>query len=92
MTVTSSTRKALWAAGSVGLAGRLDVCDESGAAIAAIARELRLTLPEAIGRVCPAEADPVDELKAWRAAGVPNVSPNELGRRRSSTTPVSRWR
>jgi hypothetical protein len=49
------------------LAGRLDAGDDPGSAMAAMARELRLTLAE-LSAHAPAVADPVDELRRRREA------------------------
>lgn len=76
--VTSATRAALQAAGKVDtaagqvalrMAGLLDVGDErAGAAMAAWARELRAALAEATAGAASPVADPIDQLKARRAA------------------------
>lgn len=47
------------------LAARVDAATDSGAALAAVAKELRTTLAEVL-RQAPGVADPVDELRARR--------------------------
>ena len=48
------------------LARRLESGDDTGAAMAQMVRQLQQTMASALASVEPAEADPVDELKARR--------------------------
>ena len=52
-------------AAALKLAARLDVGEDPGSAMAAMAKELRVTMAE-LGRSAPAVSDPVDELKRRR--------------------------
>lgn len=75
--VTTATRRTLTAAAKLDsplgqaalvLAARMDsAADESGSALAAVAKELRTTLAEAV-KGAATVADPVDQLRARREA------------------------
>ena len=51
---------------AVGLARRFDAGDDTGAAMAQVARQLRETMASALASREPAEVDPLDELRAKR--------------------------
>lgn len=51
---------------ALGLARRFDADNESGAALAQVARQLRETMASALASAAPVAVDPLDELRAKR--------------------------
>lgn len=51
---------------ALGLARRFDIGDDTGAALAQVARQLRETMASALAAAVPVAVDPLDELRAKR--------------------------
>ena len=51
---------------ALGLARRFDAGDDTGAALAQVARQLRETMASALASAVPVAVDPLDELRAKR--------------------------